>query len=285
MTYCTVPDVRRALQETIDEFDSGSWGEANHQTVVDAIKAQEDWLDKEIDAHWYESGGIDEDSEDVIPSSPKTRDDELNIPTTSVVVAGRQPDPELWNGWYTRVKLPRKYVQSVDALHVRMPDGYEDWTSTMSGGTYPTDLGEDYMLRVNNYGVSYIYLNTYHFLTDRAKKILDNVSNYQTNRYDRRRLSGVEEQWTVDTWANAVYAEVTYGQDGIPATIRRATAFRAATELLMDDQANLGIPENSQLVSVESKKQAMEKKAKELLRPYRVEELDELEDTNGNAQR
>lgn len=274
MSYCTVDDVRVALQETVEKFDNGAWGESNHDVVVRAIQAQEEWIDKELHTHFYVPNGLDEDDENVVPTTTKQRTDEHDIPTSSIVVAGRQPEPKLFRDWYTRFQFDRRHVQSLNQLLVRMPDGeYEDWTETKTGGVWPDALNQDYMIRVNNGGVSQLNLDTSYFLKQEARDLLDDADTY-----DERRLSGVEEQWEFDQWRNAVYVDIEYGHEGLPQTIRRAVALRVASELLMDDQANLGLPEQSQLVNAESKKQAYQDKAEELLEPYRREEFGELRD-------
>jgi len=273
--YCTVPDVRRALQETVADFDSGAWGANSQQAVIDAIAAQTEWLEKTIKRHFYVPSGIDEDNYDLIPTATKSRDDEEDIPTRGFLTTsttersshypptwvdydpdeGDTPEygemdglsPKTVQGDYAAIELARRDADAISALHVRTADGtFEDWvaSSDYSGGSWPPS-GEDYYLRVNNGGWSRLYLDTTNLL-----------KQGETNEY------------VLDSWANAVYLEWSYGHEGLPQTVRRAVAFRAGAELLLDDQANLGIPENSQLVSAESKKQAMEAKAEELLEVY-----------------
>lgn len=245
--YCTVDDVRRALQETLNEFDSGAWAADDQQVVVDAITSQTEWLEKTTKRHWYEPDGIDEDDHDIIPTSTNERDDEEDIPTSSAfVVDGDGPSPKTSQGSYAKVDLARRDAESVSALYVRTEDGtFEDWADSddYTEGSWPPS-GEDYYLRVNNGGWSRLYLDT-------------------ENLYDEE-----ENEWVLDSWANAVYLEWSYGHEGIPKNVRKAVALRAAAELLMDDEAALGIPENASLQSAESKKQAMENRADELLEVY-----------------
>ena len=246
--YCTIPDVRRALQESVDEFDSGAWGAASHQVVVDAITAQTEPLEKELKRHWYEPDGIDEDEQGLIPTQPKERDDEEDIPTAAAFIADEDgPVPKTSQGDYAKIDLARRDADSVSTLLVRTADGsYEDWTQEYAGGTWPDAVGDDYYLRVNNGGWSRLYLDTMNLLE-----------------------ADEDDEYVLESFANAVYVTWTYGHEGIPQNVRRAVAFRAGAELLMDDQANLAIPEDSQLVSAESKKQAMEDKADDLLEVYR----------------
>lgn len=248
--YCTVADVRRALQETVREFDSGAWGADQNQVVVDAITAQTEWLEKTLSRHWYVPGGVAEDDRDLIPTSPNTRTDEESIQTGSgLVVDGSLPAPRQYQGSYTRIELARRDAEAITSLRVRRDGDYSDWVASneFSGGTYPDALGEDYFLRVNNGGVSHLYIDT------------DQLYNED------------DDQWRVDSWVNAVYVSFDYGHEGLPQTIRRAVAFRAGAELLTDDQASLAIPDDGALVSVETKKQALESRADELMEPYGLE--------------
>ncbi|WP_265109180.1 hypothetical protein [Halosolutus halophilus] len=239
--YCTVEDVRRALQES---GFSGATVEDNNQVVVDAITSHQEWLEKTTKRHWYEPNGITEDDHGIIPTSPKSRDDEEDIPTGGAVVAGEPATPKTWQGSYTRIRLARRDAESVSELLVRTPDGYEDWTTEYSGGTWPNALGDDYYLRVNNGGWTELYLD--------AKNLLDD-----------------DDEPLLESYANAVYVSYTYGHEGIPQTVRRAVAMKTAAQLLApDDDSALGIPENASLQSVESKVQALERQAEELLEVY-----------------
>ncbi|PGF16179.1 hypothetical protein CP556_08680 [Natrinema sp. CBA1119] len=239
--YCTVPDVRRAKQKA--EL-SGELVSENNAVVVGAITSQTEWLEKTTERHWYEPGGIDEDEHGIIPTSAKSRNDEESIPTASAFVVGEPPKPKTWQGSYTRIQLARRHAQAVSELLVRTPDGYEDWTTgDYNGGEWPDALGDDYYVRVNNDGVSQLYLDVEHLLDDDGEPLLESYSN-------------------------AVYVTYEYGHEGIPETVRKAVALRATAELLIDDESGLGIPENANLVAAETKKQAMESRAEELLEVY-----------------
>lgn len=68
---------------------------------------------------------------------------------------------------------------------------------------------------------------------------------------------------------HAVRVTYDYGRSELPQTVRRAVAMKTAAELLApDDEAALGIPENANLVAVESKVQALERQAEEKLEAY-----------------
>jgi hypothetical protein len=129
-------------------------------------------------------------------------------------------------------------------LLVRTSDGsFEDWTQEYSGGSWPDALGDDYYLRVNNGGWSYLYLDTENLLEE-----------------------GEDDEYVLDSFANAVYVTYSYGHEGIPRTVRRAVAFRAASDFV--EKAAIPIPENARLSSVEALADKFERKAEELLEVY-----------------
>jgi len=239
--YCTLEDLRRALRK------SGLPGDLSQDQdiAIDAITAQTEWLEKKTHRHWYVPGGVGEDSVGIIPTSPKSRDDEESIPMSSAfVVDGTQADPKTWQGDYTRIELARRDAESISELLVRTDGSYEDWVNSdeYEGGTWPDALGRDYVLRINNGGVSHLYLDTTNFWDVDA------------------------EEWLVDSWANVAYVTFDYGHEGIPQTVRRAVAFRAGSDFV--DEAAVQIPENARVQSIESKGDEMERKAEELLEPY-----------------
>jgi hypothetical protein len=83
--YCTLDDLRRALQESDLPGDVSQ----EKRLAVDAITAQTEWLEKTLKRHWYAPTGadiLDEASEIDIPTAPKSRDDEYDIPTASAIV-------------------------------------------------------------------------------------------------------------------------------------------------------------------------------------------------------
>jgi hypothetical protein len=241
MGYCTLADVRRALQEKDLPGDISQ----DNQIAVDAITAQTEWLEKTLHRHWYEPGGIGEADVIDIPTGPKTRDDEYDIPTSTAFVVGEPVMPKTSQGDYAMIELDRRDAESVSKLLVRTADGsFEDWTTEYTGGSWPDALGEDYYLRVNNGGVSRLYLDTTNLLK-----------------------SGEGNEYVLDSYANAVYLEFSYGHEGIPQTIRRAVAFRAASDFV--DEAAVQIPDNVRVRSVESLADQFERKAEELLEIYR----------------
>jgi len=244
--YCTVEDVRRALQDA----DLPGEIQQDKQLAVDAITAQTEPLEKTFKRHWYAPDGaaiLDEAEEIDIPTSPKTRDDEEDIPTSSAfVVDGDGPSPKTSQGSYAKIELARRDAEAVDALHVRQDDGtYEDWvaSSDFTGGSWPPSSDADYYLRVNNGGWSRLYLDT-----------------------DNLLVEGEDDEYVLDSFANAVYLEWSYGHEGIPQNVRRAVALQAASDFV--DEAAIQIPENARVRSVESLADEFERKADELLEVY-----------------
>jgi len=239
--YCTLEDLRRALREASLPGDIGQ----DQQIAVDAITAQTEWLEKTLKRHWYEPSGIDEATQITIPTSPKSRDDEYDIPTGGAHVAGEDPAPKTSQGDYAAIELARRDAETIEALHVRTEDGtFEDWaaSSDYTEGSWPPS-GEDYYLRVNNGGWSRLYLDTTNLLVEDE-----------------------DDEYVLDSFANAVYLEFSYGHEGIPQTVRRAVAFRAASDFVED--AAIQIPESAQVYNVESLAEQFERKAEELLEVY-----------------
>ena len=242
--YCTFEDLRSALQEE----DLPAEVEQDPRLAVDSITAQTEWLEKTLKRHWYEPNGITEANQIDIPTEPKSRDDEYSIPTSSAVVVDDDgPAPKTSQGDFAKIELDRRDADAIDALHVRQPDGgYEDWAASpdYTEGSWPPSSDADYYLRVNNGGWSRLYVDVTNFLEEDE-----------------------DDEYVLDSWANAVYLEWSYGHEGIPKTVRRAVAFRAASDFVED--AAIQIPENARVSSVEALADKYERKAEELLEVYR----------------
>jgi len=242
--YCTVEDVRRVLQET---GFSGAAAEDDNRAVVDAIASQAEWLRSKTGRHWYEPNGLDEDTQDLVPTAPKTVDgEEQDIPSAPhagpgqmQVAASKQTRYPLENNApFTRVRLGKHYADGITALEVQDASGsFTDWVADVS-----YEEGTDYRLYVepgSTSSPSYVDLRT---------RLLPRLNNYD----------------------NAVRVSYDYGLEGLSRTVRRATAMKAGAQLLApDDDSALGIPENANLVAAETKVQALERQANELLEAYR----------------
>ena len=280
--YCTVDDVRRALREPELPGDVGQ----DRDIAIDAIASQTEWLEKTLSRHWYVPAGVSEDTDDLIPTSPKTRNDEHDIQTHGALVDGASADErfrysrnsdalleagprhdrqrrqdlrrdpkeeirlafgDLWNEdapAYTRITLARKDVAAVNELSVVNADGaFDDWvaSSDYSGGVGNQHRGEDYWVRVNNGGVSELYLDVHSMDDD------------------------------IPSLSNAVYPALDYGHEGIPRNVRRAVAFLAGSDLV--EEGVIEIPQNATVYNVETKADEMRSKAEELLDIYHEGEL------------
>ena len=238
--YCTLEDVRRALRE------AGLPGDVQQdkRIAVDAIVAETEPLQRSLKRHFYEPNGIDEATEVDIPTGPKTRDDEESIPTGGAHIVGEPVTPKTWQGPYTRIQLGRNYAEQINELLVQGEDGtYTDWVASdeYTGGQWPDAVGEDYFLRINNGGVSHLYLDSQNFLDEDGEPI-------------------------VDSFANVVYVEFDYGHEGIPQAVRRAVALHAGAELV--EEAVIEIPSNATVYNIETKAEKMREKADELLEEY-----------------
>ena len=272
--YCTLEDLRRALREADLPGDISQ----DKSIAIDAITAQTEPLEKELKRHWYAPDGaaiLSEASEITIPTSTKSRDDEEDIPTRAFLTTGTddrssyyppawvdydpddddEPDyadmdglsPKTVQGDFAAIGLARRDADAVSALHVRQDDGtFVDWaaSSDYTEGTWPPSGDADFFLRVNNDGWSRLYIDTTNLLKD-----------------------GEDDEYVLDSFANAVYLEWAYGHEGIPRNVRRAVALRAGSYFV--DEAAMQIPDNSRIRSVESKAEQMERKADELLEVYK----------------
>jgi hypothetical protein len=241
--YCTLEDLRRALREAELPGDLSQ----DTQIAVDAITAQTEPLEKSLKRHWYEPTGISEATAITIPTGTQSRDDEEDIPTGGAFVVGEPAMPKTYQGSYTRIELARRDVDTIAELLVRTADGsYEDWVASneYSGGPWPSALGQDYYLRINNGGWSHLYLETDNLLVD-----------------------GEDDEYVLDSFANSVYVSYSYGHEGIPKTVRRAVAFKAASDFVQE--AAVDIPDNARVYNVESLAEEFERKADELLEEYR----------------
>jgi len=243
--YCTLEDVRRALRKADLPGDVSQ----DVQIAVKAITSQTEWLEKTLKRHWYAPSGaaiLDEATEIDVPTSAKTRDDEYDIPTGAAwSVDDTGPTPKTSQGDYAKIELARRDAESISQLLVRTEDGsYEDWTTEYSGGSWPDALGDDYYLRVNNGGWSRLYLDTTLLLED-----------------------GEDDEYVLDSFANAVYLEFDYGHSGIPENVRRAVAFRAAADLV--EEPSFQIPDNAEVYGAESKAEELRSQADELLEVYK----------------
>ena len=236
--YCTPEDVRKALQEKDLSADLST------DIVESAIFGQSEWLRESTHRHWYEpDADTDADTgNDGLASAPLTHaEDVLSIPSSPHPAPsqgyrhadgiGQLRYPRPTSGRYTAVRLRRRDVRTISELLVLDATGSPtDWATEKTEGR-----GEDYYVQVDSAdGLSTLYLDT---------ASLPARQNF----------------------GDAVIATYDYGVEGLSNTVRRAIALRAGAQLVLDEDAQIGIPDSGQLVSLESKAQAMERQAKDLL--------------------
>jgi hypothetical protein len=281
--YCTLEDLRRALRSASLPGDI----EQDKQIAIDAVTSQSQWLERTYKRHWYAPNSadiLDEADAIDIPTSPKTRHDEEDLPRHGAMVHGaserdrhhrrQNSDALLESGpayerrrherrelkqeirisvgssealeppaddsipAYTRIRLDRKDVDAINELNVINADGgFDDWVASddYEGGVGTTHRGEDYWGRVNNDGISELYINV-HSLDDEIASL-----------------------------SKAVYPDWDYGHEGIPRTVRRAVANFAGAEFV--EEASIEIPENATIYNIESKADEMKERARKLLEP------------------
>jgi len=239
---CTLEDVRRALQKADLPGDVSQ----DEQIAVDAITSLSEWLEKTLKRHYYASTGdaiLNEATQIDIPTAPKTRDDEYDIPTGGAYLAGADPTPKTSQGSYAKLELNRRDATAVTELLIRTGDGsYEDWvgSSDYDGGSWPDTLGDDYYLRINNGGWTRLYIDTENLLVD-----------------------GEDDEYVLDSFANAVYLSYEFGHDGIPDRIRNGLAAAAAARFA--EEAVIEIPANATVYNVDTKADELRAEARRLL--------------------
>jgi hypothetical protein len=140
---------------------------------------------------------------------------------------------------YTEITLARKDVKAINTLSVVNEDGgFDDWVGSndYDGGVGNVNRGDDYWVRVNNGGVSELYLDV-HAMDD-----------------------------DIPSFSNAVYVDFDYGHKGIPRNVRRAVANWAAADLV--EEAVIEIPQNTTIYNVETKAEELRSTAEELMEVY-----------------
>lgn len=249
VAYCEREDVRTAMQEA--SLDAPSDGPLGPDIVTDAIRGVSTWLHRHAAAHWYDSSGAPDDlvqtsavtataSYDV-PSSPHRQNRQLFRDSDS----GHVRYPQQTVGPYVKVPLDYHHVDGVDALEVRQRDGsVDDW---VADAEYSEGRGEDYYVKAEagrQYGRSYLLVD--------ANSIGARV-----------------------TFNDLLRVTVSYGLDAANddwQDVRRGIALLAAAQLVTDDDLVSAIPDDGQLVNLETQRDQhlndALRAAHGLLRPY-----------------
>jgi hypothetical protein len=238
--FCETDDVRAALQE------KNLSGPTDTDNVEPAIESVSNWLAKQGNRYWYDSGG----GGTLVPSSPATASEV----TLSVPSSPHAQDRQLYHnadgmrypvtqaGPYARLPLPHGSVQSLTTLEVReRAGGTTDW---VADSEHVQGRGEDYHLvrdDRHSYGRTYLHL--------RAASIGPRVDfeYLLTLEYDH----GNDDP---DDWRD----------------VRRGVAQLAAAQVVVDDDVLTSIPDDGQLVGVDSQRQQLLDDAMDALEPYTV---------------
>ena len=223
--YCERKDVRRALQKASFDGAIGSDG-----AIADAaITGLTQWLRRRTRRHWYDSGG----GTTLVPAGPRTVSEiRLDVPSGPHRQQGQLLHdsrhieyPVTHSGSYCKVRLPHYDVETLHTLAVRDRDGtVTDW---VSDSRYSSGRGEDYYLHTegDEFTRSYVYVNA------RSIGGRTDFANLLTVGYDY----GTDQQ--DDDWS----------------TVRRSVAMLAAADLVMDEDVKTAVPDDGQLVSVQTK--------------------------------
>lgn len=222
--YCVVEDVRTAAQE------ANLSGPFDTAFIEPAIESVSDWLRKKSGRHWYDSTGSTSDlvatstrsATNVVldvPSSPHRQDRQLFRDGQGVRY------PVTHHGPYAKIPLSHAFVESVTTLDVRDRDGgVTDWT-TVSDKI--EDRGEDYYVLEEDqegYGASYLYI----------------------------RASSVGARTDYDGLLTLDYDYGLDAQDEAWQDVRRGVANLAAAQVVVEDNVLTSIPDNGQLVGVDT---------------------------------
>jgi len=242
MAYCERQDVLDVLEEA---SLSGAYDQ--RPEIIDAaINGLTQDIRAWTNRHWYDpSAGQNDLRNDSpvsatdlihdIPSSPHTQDRQLFVDDDGVRY------PVTHTGPYCRIVLDHADVTTLTALRVRDSAGdYEDWT-TQSSKTQ--GRGEDYYLQTPTdggpAGRTRLYLRA---------GVLPVLTDYEA----------------------ALTLDYEYGTDSVPDAVRRMTAQYAAAELVINDEFVQAIPDDGQLINVQTKADRWEAAADKTLDNYRA---------------
>lgn len=244
--YCTDGDVEKVMQETSGSFSNEPLGTDNVEVAVTAASR---WFARKSNAHFYDSGA----TPDLANSAQSVGDIRLDVPSSPHRQNGQlfrsgdpllpeQEYPNTHGAGYVRVRLPKRYVSSIDVLNVRDTAG--ELTDWVSDPDFAQGRGEDYYLQNDGNdgaGRSYLYV--------RAGSI-GHLVNYE----------------------DALLVDLTYGldwQDTEWTDARIGVAHLAAAHLVTDDDVLSQIPDNGQLVGLDTQAERHLNRAMEMyLAPY-----------------
>lgn len=238
--YCEPDDVRTALQK------ESLGGSVSASIIEPDIIAVSDWLRKTSGRHWYDSGGSASDlvatgpesASNVrldVPSSPHAHDRQIHRGESGIKY------PVSSDGPYCRIPLPHAFVATLTALEVRQRDGsVEDWTSVADK---TEGRGDDYfMLEEDKEG--------------HGRSVLRVHEASIGPRTDYGGLLTVAYDYGLDA------------QDQPWEDVRRGVASLTAAQVIVEDDVLTAIPDNGQLVGVDTKAQRLMDRGMKYLGPY-----------------
>ncbi|SIS00342.1 hypothetical protein SAMN05421858_5118 [Haladaptatus litoreus] len=276
--YCTHDDVRRALREASLPGDA----QQDPQILTDAIVSQTEWFDETYGYHWYESGGLAEDDEGIIPTGPNTRDDEEDIPTHGGFVHGasefdryryrRNSDALLESGpLHDRRRRHDRHKKeeirlSFGDLHYPTDDSVPAYCRITLARAYVDSLNQ--LLVVNEDGGfdDWVASDDYEGgvgIEHRGKDYWVRINSLGVSDMYLNVHSMDDD---LASFSDAVYVDFDFGKEGIPHNVRRAIANRAGSDMV--EEAAIQIPDNSRLSNIDTKAEVMREKADELLEIY-----------------
>jgi hypothetical protein len=232
--YATSDDVQQALQESDASFGTGELDTANVEAAINGVS---EWFKTRSQAHFYDStatgGELATTTESAtnlllsVPSSPHRQSGQLWAVSEDTI---SQRYPNTHTGQYCRVKLPRRFVDSIDKLEVRSVGGeVEDWVAS---NEFEEGRGEDYYVvsrGAEDRGRSHLYIH--------ASSLGAHIS-----------------------FEDVLTAECSYGldyQDEPWDDVRRGVAALAAAQLIADDNVLAGLPEGGSALGVDTQVQQL----------------------------
>jgi hypothetical protein len=283
--YCTTDDVRRALREKDLPGDAAQ----DSRIVIDPIVAQTEPLEKSLKRHWYAPTGSDilnEASNIDIPTGPKTRDDEHDIPTHSGFVHGaserdrwrRRENSDALLEAGPRYERRRPYYR-VPKEEIRIATGDHRALDPPVDETAPAytrirldrrDVEAVNTLSVINDDGGYddwVASNDYDGGVGNTHRGEDYWVRVNNGGWSELYLDVHAMDDELASFSNAVYVDIDYGHEGIPRNVRRAVAMRAGADLV--EEAVMEIPQNATVYNVETKADEMRETADKLLEVYR----------------
>jgi len=281
--YCTVDDVRRVLREGSLPGDAVQ----DPRIVRDAIAAQTEWFEKEYKRHWFVPGGVDEDADNLISTSAKTRDDEHDIPTHGGFVHGDSERDRPFSRTNSDALLEagprhdrRRRHRREPKQEIRIARGAPDAVDNPVDESIPADtrirLARRDVRAVNELSVINADGGYDDWVADSSFAGGIGSPHRGEDYWVRVNNGGASELYIdvhsldddIPSLSNAVYVDIDYGHEGLPRTARRGIANRAAAALAED--AAIQIPANAEVYSVDSLADKLETRADELLGAYEV---------------